>query len=455
MISFENIDKFDRVYDFCMNYLCVVHNHIYYRHFYILNKENIPKKGEPTIVIANHQNGLMDALAILHTMFLDRRQPVFIARGDLFKKDKVAKILRFLKIMPSFRTRDAKNREDILENLSVYNKAARILKAGGTIVIFPEATHQHGHYMNTFKKGFCRIAFSAEEENEYEINVKVLPLNIHYSNYFNFRSDLMVTVGEPFTYEELYDTYKRNPNEAYLALNEKARARVKAITPDIDIPEYLNEIEDLTQMMSRPLLRHEGKNANYFPNQKDAGMEIIEKIRQYKENEPDNFTNLMEKMRQYKKLLSENGLPHWVFGRKTNIFHLVCRMVGMLILLPFFIFGAVNNLVPRLLTKMFADKAKDPMFHSSFQYVVGTFAVFPLCYILLFALVWILSKSVLFALGYLLLTFFTAFLVHKYRIWWHNLMSFFRATRMRKTDTFKEMADLNAYVTSTMEKLLF
>lgn len=86
MISFENIDKFDRVYDFCMNYLCVVHNHIYYKHFYILNKENIPKKGEPTIVIANHQNGLMDALAILHTMFLDRRQPVFIARGDSSRK---------------------------------------------------------------------------------------------------------------------------------------------------------------------------------------------------------------------------------------------------------------------------------------------------------------------------------------------------------------------------------
>lgn len=159
MISFENIDKFDRVYDFCMNYLCVVHNHIYYKHFYILNKENIPKKGEPTIVIANHQNGLMDALAILHTMFLDRRQPVFIARGDLFKKDRMAKILRFLKIMPSFRTRDAKNREDILENLSVYNKAARILKAGGTIVIFPEATHQHGHYMNTFKKVSAVLLF--------------------------------------------------------------------------------------------------------------------------------------------------------------------------------------------------------------------------------------------------------------------------------------------------------
>ena len=106
MISFDKIDQYDWLYDLYMNYLCVAHNYIYYRHFYILNKENIPPKGQPTIVIANHQNGLMDALAILHTMFQDRRQPVFIARGDIFKKDGVARILRFLKIMPTFRSRD-------------------------------------------------------------------------------------------------------------------------------------------------------------------------------------------------------------------------------------------------------------------------------------------------------------------------------------------------------------
>src|SRR5574344_1315672 len=103
MISFDNIDKFSRRYDLYMRLLCITHNLVYYRNFYVLNQENIPPKGQPIIVIANHQNGLMDALAILHTMFQDRRQPVFIARGDIFKKDKVARILRFLKILPTFR----------------------------------------------------------------------------------------------------------------------------------------------------------------------------------------------------------------------------------------------------------------------------------------------------------------------------------------------------------------
>lgn len=453
MISFDKIDQYDWLYDLYMNYLCVAHNYIYYRHFYILNKENIPPKGQPTIVIANHQNGLMDALAILHTMFQDRRQPVFIARGDIFKKDGVARILRFLKIMPTFRSRDG-NRDDIRSNLALYNRAAKVLKAGGTIVIFPEATHQHGHYMNTFKKGFCRIAFSAEEINDFKLGVQVLPLNIHYSNYFNFRSDLMVTVGEPFTFDEFFELYKESPNEAYLALNEKARARVKELTPDIDIPEYLNEIEDLTQMMSRPYLKRKGLRPNFLPNQKDAAMTIIANLKQFQTEDPEAFTQLMDNTHEYHRLLHENGLTHWVINRKPSIARLTLRILGLVLLFPLFLFGLINNYIPRRLTKMFTDKAKDPMLTSSFQYVTGTVFTFPVFYLILFAVVWIISHKFWIALLYILLTFATAFLVHYYRIWCHRLMTFFRAMHLRKTEVYQKLCQLNRQIVSTMERIL-
>lgn len=453
MISFDKIDKYDWLYDLYMNYLCIAHNHIYYRHFYILNKENIPAKGKPTIVIANHQNGVMDALAILHTMFQDRRQPVFIARGDIFKKDGVARILRFLKIMPTFRTRDG-NLSDVRSNIALYNRAAKVLKSGGTIVIFPEATHQHGHYMNTFKKGFCRIAFSAEEINDFKLGVQVLPLNIHYSSYFNFRSDLMVTVGKPFTFEELFDLYKETPNDAYLALNEKARARVKELTPDIDIPEYLNEIEAITQMMSRPYLKKKELNPDLLPNQKDAAMTIIATLKQYKEDDPEAFVQLMEDTKQYSSLLQANGLTHWVINIKPNMLRLVGRIAGMVISFPLFLFGYINNYAPRRFSKVFTDKAKDPMLKSSFTYVAGTVLVFPLCYMVIFALAWILSKSFWFALGYILLTFGTAFLVHYYKIWWYKLGTFFHSTKMRKTEAYQKMCQLNKFIVDTMENIL-
>ena len=348
MISFDDIDKYDWLYDCFMLYLCIVHNHIYYRNFYILNQENIPPKGEATIVIANHQNGLMDAMSILHTMFKDGRQPVFIARGDIFKKDRVAKILRFLKIMPTFRTRDG-NVNDVRSNVGLFNRAAKVLKKGGTIVIFPEAAHQHGHYMSTFKKGFARIAFAAEEMADYQLGVQVLPLNIHYSNYFTFQSDLMVTVGKPFTFEEFFDQYKENHDKAYHSLLDKARARVKELTPDIDIPEYYNEIEALTQMMSEPLMRKRHLKANYLPNQKDAAMTIIANIKQYKENNPEAFESLMHQMRDYLSLLQKTNLNHWVINRKLHVPALVIRILSLIMTLPLFLFGLANNIVPRII----------------------------------------------------------------------------------------------------------
>ncbi len=454
MISFDKIDQYDWLYDFYMNYLCIMHNHIYYRHFYILNQENIPEKGRPTIVIANHQNGLMDAMAILHTMFRDRRQPVFIARGDIFKKDGVARILRFLKIMPTFRSRDG-NVSDVKSNIALYNRAARVLRKGGTLVIFPEATHQHGHYMNTFKKGFARIAFAAEELNNFHLGLQVLPLNIHYSNYFNFRSDLMVTVGKPFTFEELFDTYRENHDRGYLALNEKARARVKELTPDIDIPEYYNEIDALTQMMSQPLLKSKGLNPNNLPNQKDAAMTIIGNIRQYRTDEPDKFEQLMLKMREYMSLLKKLGLQNWVVNRRLSLLRLTLRILFMVATLPLFIFGYLNNYVPRAITKHFTHKIKDPMLHSSFQYVIGTVATFPIFYLLIFATVWIISKHFWIAAVYIVLTFLTAFFVHAYKISFRKLRTFFRARHFRKTSDYQRLCQLNTEIHQEMEGIIF
>ena len=420
MISFENIDKHDWLYALYLQYLNFAHNRVYYRNFYIINEENIPPKGEATIVIANHQNGLMDALAILHTLGRDGRQPVFIARGDIFKNPFLARIFRFLKIMPTFRSRDG-DRSDVRSNLALYERAARVLKNGGTVVIFPEATHQHGHYMNTFKKGFCRIAFAAEELNDFHLGVKVLPLNIHYSNYFDFQSDLMVTAGPAFTYEEFFD----------------------------------NEIEALTHMMSEPYLRRKKLKPHYLPNEKDAAMTIIANLRHFKDEQEPAFNTLMEQTREYLSLLRTHGLHHWVINRKLSIFRLVLRILSMVLSLPLFLFGYINNFVPTHITKFFTNKMKDPMLHSSVQYVVGTIAAFPVWYLLLLALVWIISKHFWIAIAYVALTGLSAFFVHYYKLACQKLLTVVRATRLRHTAAYNTMSSLHKVITGTMERIIY
>ena len=184
-------------------------------------------------------------------------------------------------------------------------------------------------------------------------------------------------------------------------------------------------------------------------------MTIIANVRQYKEKQPEAFESLMMKTREYLSLLKKTNLNHWVINRKLHIPSICLRILMLVITLPLFLFGCINNFVPRYITKHFTDKVKDPMLHSSFQYVIGTLLTFPIWYLLLIAVVWIISKHFWVALIYILLTFGTAFLVHHYKIQLKKLMAIFRARYIRHSEEYRQLSKLNTEITGTMEQLLF
>ena len=270
-----------------------------------------------------------------------------------------------------------------------------------------------------------------------------------------YLGDLMVTCGKPFTFEEFFETYKTAPNQAYLALNEKARARVKEMTPDIDIPEYYNEIEALTHIMSEPLLRHKGLRPRFLPNQKDAAMTIIAAIRQLRDGQPDEFTALMDDTRQYTGLLQKTGLHHWVVNRRISWPKLILRIFVMLVTLPIFLFGYLNNFVPDFITQRLTNRIKDKMMHSTFQYAIGTLAAFPIWYIILLVTVSLLTHHFWIGLVYIVLAGIIGILNANYKRSLRKLGTTFKALRMRGSEVYKRLCELNTRIVGTMEGLLY
>ena len=416
MISFDNINKFDRRYDFYNHYLRFTHNYFYYKKFYVVGRENIPPRGVPTFVISNHQNALMDALAILY-LFDDSRQPVFIARGDIFKRDFIARILRFLKIMPTFRTRDG-NRSDIRSNHDTFDLAGRILGEGGTLAMFPEAGHQHGRYLSSFKKGYPRIAFRAEEMADFKLGLQILPLNIHYSDYFNFRSKLLVTVGKPFQIdEELLELYRHEPNKAYLELNEKSRAIIKEMTLDIEDPEFYDEYDQLRLMLDKPMATLHRKKVDYLPDLFQEDKKIIDNLDKMRAEQPDKFTTLMGKTTEYIKGLRQLKLRDWIINKKFTVMTLVLKAFLLLLTLPVFLFGFINNILPFQFSKLLKMRVQDKQFYSSLNYASGVLVAFPLMYIILLAVVWGITGHFWMGLIYVLLSLATLFYFYAYKIY--------------------------------------
>lgn len=402
MISFDNVNKPNWVYSILYPYFRFVHNHIYYRKFNVVNKENLPKDNEGYLVICNHQNGLNDAMGILHAV-TGKRRPVFIARGDIFKKDGMAKLLRTLRIMPAFRVRDA-GYEGLGKNDEIFEQSARILEEGDVVALFPEAAHQKGHYLASFKKGFARIAFKVAEDTNYEKPLRIVPMAHHYSNYFSAQSKLAIIIGKPFDFTDLYDLHKTDPNKAIAILNQRAHDKVQELMLDISDREHYQQYEMLCSVNRERQMKLMKLRKSYFPNELTADKATVAALDKMKENNAEGFDNLMELTKEYSQLLEKLKLRDWIL-RKRVLGEWWLRLPGALILLPFWLFGAVVNILPLGLARLInTNMIKDKMLHASIQLGIST-AIVPFWYLILFILTWIISGKLWIAALFIVISY--------------------------------------------------
>ena len=97
----DNIEKYSTRYALFKQAVAFWHDNVFYRKIIVKGAENI-NPDEHLIFAPNHQNALMDALAVL---FTHKGQPVFLARADIFRKKPIAAFLYFIKILPVYRIR--------------------------------------------------------------------------------------------------------------------------------------------------------------------------------------------------------------------------------------------------------------------------------------------------------------------------------------------------------------
>lgn len=100
----------------------------------VIGQDKVPFD-KSLIFAANHQNSLIDALAILTSR---RCQPVFLARADVFKTPTLKKILTFLKILPVYRIRDGY--QNLTLNDDIFRKTLDVLKNHNGIGICRKGT---------------------------------------------------------------------------------------------------------------------------------------------------------------------------------------------------------------------------------------------------------------------------------------------------------------------------
>ena len=185
----------DRLYSFLRPYVDWMFRRSY-RSFRYIGKEHIPADGA-VIYAPNHTNALCDAMCVLG---IDHQQKVFVARADIFRDPKKAKILNWLKIMPISRVRDGL--EEVRHNDETMHKAVETLHDGVPFCIFAEGTHHPDRSLLPLSKGIFRIALQANENFGETKPVYIVPVGIAYGDYFHLWNSVTVTIGEPMNVTE-------------------------------------------------------------------------------------------------------------------------------------------------------------------------------------------------------------------------------------------------------------
>ncbi len=341
------------------------------------NFKNVPKD-DIVIYAPNHQNALMDALAILATV---HTEPVFLARADIFNKKTLEKILTFLRILPIYRIRDGK--ESLGNNDAIFQKTIDVLKNKNGLVILPEGTHGDQRKLKTLKKGIARIVFEAEEANNFTLDIKIVPVGLDWTHYRNFRSKLFVNYGEPISVSEYYEAYKENQPRGMNLLRERVAMELSKYMIDIKNDEYYNMFDNIRylyqpQMIAKMKLKH-SKEANKFYAQK----EIIDQLNNYVESNPEETKELSDKTAEYSKLLNKLNFRHWVPQKdKYSTIGIFFQFLMMLLLSPLYLFGGIVNYLPYKVPVWATTKIKDPQFVSSVRHVVSMLT-FPIYYIII------------------------------------------------------------------------
>jgi 1-acyl-sn-glycerol-3-phosphate acyltransferase len=363
-ISRETIEKKSFFYGLLRPYVDLVTT-TYFRTS-VNNYENVPKD-EIIIYAPNHQNALMDALAILATI---ETQPVFLARADIFKKKTIAKILTFLKMLPIYRIRDGK--ESLGNNEAIFRKTIDVLKNKNGLVILPEGTHGDKRKLKNLKKGIARIVFEAEEANDFKLNIKIVPVGLDWTNYQHFRSRLFVNYGEPINVSEYYEEYKKNPPRGMNLLRERVAIELRKYMIDIQSEEYY-EMYDIIRYVYLPqMIKKLGLRNSKQPNNFYAQKAIIDHLDNFTKSHAEEAKQLSETTDNYSRLLKKLKFRHWVLQKsKYSVLGILGQLLFLILFLPIFIYGAILNYIPYILPVLATKKIKDPQFVSSVRHVVS------------------------------------------------------------------------------------
>lgn len=245
----------------------------YFRRIKINGIGNIPLD-QPTLILANHRNALIDALLIAVHL---PKYGYFLTRASVFKKPRISGLLRGINMIPVYRIRDGWS--TLNQNSSIFVHCIDLLSKNNIVVIFPEGSHNLVRRVRPLSKGFTRIVFDFLEKHPDQA-LQLVPVGINFSLTTGFPDEASVLIGQP---NEIKVEPRLNRSEKVGKLKgqiHKAMSELTVQVPEDNYESIIQKLEEDSVDFLRPAevnrcIRNEFRDC---PKRQNPGLNIIQKV---------------------------------------------------------------------------------------------------------------------------------------------------------------------------------
>lgn len=402
-------------------YICLrsfvrfVTNGLYYSRVKVVGRDNVPPPCTPIVIASNHFNGLNDALAILFSM--TDRKPYFIVRADVFENRIANRFLRSIGLLPAYRL-DFDGAEAMSSNLSTFSSSEKMLLDGGTVVMFPQAGHSAGYWIDEFTGGMAKMVFEAAAADNFEKEILIVPACNFYRDVEKFHSDMLVKFDEPVKASQFYDLYRTKPRTAMRTLNRLIMDRVAPMMLNItdrehyaetrfilgsgymkhaadrfgidnsDIEGNLNLCKRVSEGLHSALKQedpflpsvasHRGDTAEDLKRAASEARASAMRKSGVASAEKGPVAAVYEKAASLAQKESSLGLDDGQFDRRPTRFSVSMAVIALLLLLPLAVFCLWPSVFCWFVPHFFSSRMKGGMFEGTFLIAMNALLILPL-----------------------------------------------------------------------------
>jgi 1-acyl-sn-glycerol-3-phosphate acyltransferase len=313
------------------------------------------------LLVVNHPDSQMDAFVLSSAI---KRKVHYIAHAGLFANKLRAKILRRCGVIPISRIRG--NSDGIDRNVGAFQECNEVLERGEVIGIFPEGISEIERRVRKIKTGAARIVLEAEQRNNYTLDIKLIPIGLHFFSRSRFRSRVLLNVGRPLDLKPFFSLNEKDNVEAVNRLTARIQDSLEILTVNVqhsELDRFVKDIESIyrDELMTQTLVDHKSSKkiiAEFVITQK-----IADCVTYFHESNPQRLRDMEESISDYKHKLKCLRLKDIMVREKTSIKKLFrAELAGIakaILGFPLAVYGVLNNFLPYRITEFIARKFID------------------------------------------------------------------------------------------------